>query len=260
MVNDDNGAFDQRLDRACAGDEALRGALLTENRSWLKRMAARALGPKLGRWHDPSDVAQECLLVADRKLNRFRGRGSATFRAWLKGIQRNLVRKLLSRQLPKAEHEVALPHDSASGPLAEAAAIEPLAQLLVQENVDLLRQALEALEIEDRRLIEQRFLHSGQDEPGYDELARELGTNAVKLRQRLCRLLQRLESGMTLLEQLSQRRVAPHYRRVLCWRHFRAWPVARIAAELGCPEPAAKSLLKRADEQLSRNPKMQGSP
>ena len=245
---------DESFARRMAGTDGdtRRGELLVKNRSWLKRMAARALGPKLNRRYDASDVVQECLLVAERNLKTFRGRDATTFRAWLKGIQHNLIRKLTSRQLPKITREVALGSDDAGGNVAEATGTQPLIRMIKRERLDLLKRALDALDVDDRRLIERRFLQTGQDDPSYEEIARELGTNAGQLRKQMCRVLQRLDSGMTLLEQLDRQGVAPHYCRVLCWRHFRAWSVARIATELGCPEPAAKSLLSRANSQLVR--------
>jgi RNA polymerase sigma factor (sigma-70 family) len=195
---------------------------------------------------------QECLLVAERNLKNFRGRDATTFRAWLKGIQHNLIRKLVDRQLPKISREVALRTESSGGIRAEASGTQPLMRMLQREKLDLLKRALDALDIDDRRLIERRFLQSGKDDPSYDEIARELGTNAGQLRKQICRILKRLDTGMTLLEQLDRQGMAPHYCRVLCWRHFRSWSVARIAAELGCPEQAAKSLLNRASGELMR--------
>lgn len=242
--------FEERLDKARAGQETVPGQLLAEQRSWLKRMAERAIGPRLARRQDASDLVQDCLITAQQHIDTFRGQDEATFRGWLKGIQRNLIARLIRRHAPKVAREAALPADSQGGVLlgTSGSALEKLSQ---REQIDWLRQAIGWLEEDDRRLLERKYLAPEAETVPYDDLAREFSTNAANLRQRVCRLLNRLETGIPLLQKLAQQRVASHYRDILCWRHFRSWTAARMATELGCSERAVKQLLEHAQRQIS---------
>ncbi|HEY5312641.1 MAG TPA: sigma-70 family RNA polymerase sigma factor [Pirellulales bacterium] len=223
---------------------------MSENRSWLRRLAGRALGLKMSRWYDASDVAQECLQVAGRDLDKFQGQNLATFRAWLRGIQRNLVRKLWRTQLPRLQREGALPCDSQGGVLVEESATPVVEQVERREQLPWLKVAISCLLDDDRQLIEWKYLRNDAQEARYDELADQLATNAAQLRQRIYRLLGRLEEGIPLLQRLKRQDVAPHYQQILCWQHFRAWSAARIAQELGCTEKATKTMLANARKQL----------
>src|SRR5262245_27068453 len=62
---------DELLCRAQAGDAHARGALLLRHRGRLRRMVELRLDGRLAARLDPSDVVQEALAEADRRLDGF---------------------------------------------------------------------------------------------------------------------------------------------------------------------------------------------
>jgi RNA polymerase sigma-70 factor (ECF subfamily) len=61
---------DELLKQASQGDVDARGRLLQRHRGRLRRMVAWRLDRRLAARADPSDVVQEVLAAADRKLER----------------------------------------------------------------------------------------------------------------------------------------------------------------------------------------------
>jgi RNA polymerase sigma factor (sigma-70 family) len=234
------------LQEARAGAPSARGRLLDENRSWLKRLARRLLPPGRVRQADASDMVQECLQEADRRLGQFRGEDVSTFRNWLQGILRKLVRKLLRSQrhpivaLPRSpDGEVGIPADHT--PVAEKGWL----------NLQLrwLEQALAELPESDRRLLQLKFFENAS----YEAIAQTFGQEATReglaqLRQRVHRLLKKLLLGLVLLEAMEP--LPPHYRKVLCARYFRGEAAEQTARALGCPTEIVGRWLTEARKQL----------
>ena len=66
-----NPDTDHLLDQASQGDERARELLLARHRQRLRRMVACHLDRRLAARVDPSDVVQEALVDADRKLDDY---------------------------------------------------------------------------------------------------------------------------------------------------------------------------------------------
>ena len=62
---------EQLLQQAARGDAAARGQLLQRHRQRLKRMVAVRADPRLAARVDPSDVVQEALAEAARRLDGY---------------------------------------------------------------------------------------------------------------------------------------------------------------------------------------------
>src|SRR5262245_39565819 len=77
---------DELLRRSAAGDRAARGALLQRHRGRLRRMVAVRLDARLGARLDPSDVVQETLAEADRRLDDYLRERSLPFYPWLRRL------------------------------------------------------------------------------------------------------------------------------------------------------------------------------
>jgi RNA polymerase sigma-70 factor (ECF subfamily) len=75
---------DELLRRAGAGDRLARGALLQRHRDRLRRLIALRLDPRLAARIDPSDVVQEVLVEADRRLDRYVSDRPLPFYPWLR--------------------------------------------------------------------------------------------------------------------------------------------------------------------------------
>jgi DNA-directed RNA polymerase specialized sigma24 family protein len=162
---------------------------------------------------------------------------------------RNLVCQVIRSEQPKIDREGPLPGDAA-GQVACRTFHTPVVQQLVREgDVQWLRRALQELPPPERRLIELRFF----EDLSYDQLAQRLGPNATKenqarLRQQVHRVLEKLQVGISLLRAVES--FPPHYRKVLCLRHFRGWSQERMATEMGCPPKAVGRWLKEAQQRL----------
>jgi RNA polymerase sigma-70 factor (ECF subfamily) len=92
---------------------SLQGAAMADNpkasersleayRDYLRLLARLHLPPALRSQVDPSDVVQETLLKAYRKVEQFRGNGEAEFAAWLRRILLNHLAEALRKLGPGA--------------------------------------------------------------------------------------------------------------------------------------------------------------
>src|SRR5438874_11870195 len=77
---------DALLAQAAAGDADARGRLLGRHRERLARMVACRLDRRLLARIDPSDVVQEVLVEADRKLERYLSDRPLPFYPWLRQL------------------------------------------------------------------------------------------------------------------------------------------------------------------------------
>jgi RNA polymerase sigma-70 factor (ECF subfamily) len=200
---------DQLLGRVAAGDLAARGLLLERHRRRLRDMIALRLDPRLRARIDPSDVVQESLAEADRKLSDYARRRPVPFYPWLRALawdrllnmhrdhirsKRRSVRRELAAPLP-------LPEDSVEQ-LAQRLAgrgSSPSARLHRAELRGLVRAALGRLSEDDREVLVLRYLEDLTTRETAAVLS--LSEPAVKMRQ--LRALERLREllGEDLAEE-----------------------------------------------------------
>jgi RNA polymerase sigma-70 factor (ECF subfamily) len=86
MVNNVQPDTDELLRLTGAGDRGARGALLERHRDRLRRMIALRIDPRLAARVDPSDVVQEALAEADRRLDRYVHEQPLPFYPWLRQL------------------------------------------------------------------------------------------------------------------------------------------------------------------------------
>src|SRR5690349_19042560 len=77
---------EQLLDRAAAGDAEARGRLLDRHRARLRQLVALRLDRRLAARTDPSDVVQESLLEAGRRLDDYLRQRPVPFYVWLRQL------------------------------------------------------------------------------------------------------------------------------------------------------------------------------
>lgn len=110
------------------GDTAALGRLLDQYRAYFQILAARGIGPRLGRRFNASDVVQQTMLEACRDFVQFLGGGEPELVSWLERIlQRNisqLVRDHVATQKRAISREQT--RDATEG--ADQAYFEPAAQ------------------------------------------------------------------------------------------------------------------------------------
>ena len=194
-------AHDQEIDSlltlAAGGDPAAGQQLLARHRDRLRRMVAVRLDPRVAARLDPSDVVQEALLEAARKLPDYLRARPLPFYPWLRRLAWERLLKLHQRH--RAAKRDAARDERMAPALPDGSALE-LAQRLVAsgtspsgravraETRDRVRAALVALAETDREVLVLRYLEGMTTAEVAAVLG--LGESAVKMRHR--RALDRL--------------------------------------------------------------------
>ena len=189
---------EQLVDRVARGEVAARGLLLERYRRRLRQMIAVRLDRRLAARVDPSDVLQESLAEADRKLSDYARRRPLPFYPWLRQIAWERLVQVHRRHLRvqartvRREEPAAWPlSDASSGLLAERLAARsesPSARLGRDEQRARVRTALTQLNEPDREVLVLRYL---EDLP-VREIAAVLGVTESAVKMRQLRALQRL--------------------------------------------------------------------
>jgi RNA polymerase sigma-70 factor (ECF subfamily) len=195
---------DELLQQASQGDAAARGQLLEQHRARLLEMVGWRLDRRLAARVDPSDVVQEVLAEADRKLDRYLGERPLPFLAWLRQMAWEHLAALHRRHVRTQRRSVhreepgglALPDESAAelaGRLIDSAT-SPTQQVVREELRQRVRQALQRLSERDREVLTLRHL----EELSVADTAEVLGVSEGTAKVRHLRALQRLR---TLLDE-----------------------------------------------------------
>jgi RNA polymerase sigma-70 factor (ECF subfamily) len=188
------------LDRAAAGDTAAVAELFSRYRRRLKRMVRLRLSRHLQGRLDDSDVLQEALLEAARRLPEYLGDQPLPFFLWLRHLtgeklidahRRHLGAKMRDAAQEVSLHRGALPAASSASLAAQLlgrltspsqAAVKAEARLRVQE-------VLNGMDPLDREVLALR--HFEQLNNG--EVATTLGINESTASSRYLRALKRLK-------------------------------------------------------------------
>jgi RNA polymerase sigma-70 factor (ECF subfamily) len=191
---------DELLNRTAHGDRAARDELLVRHRQRLRQAVAYRLDRRLAARVDPSDVVQEVLAEAARKLPDYLRERPLPFYPWLlqMALERlvTLHRRHVQAQRRSVRREepglLPLPDESASE-LADrlvASASSPSQRLLRREARERVRAALMLLAPADREVLELRHL----EQLSVAETAAVLGTSTGAAKARHLRAVQRLRA------------------------------------------------------------------
>jgi RNA polymerase sigma-70 factor, ECF subfamily len=158
-VTPDSAETRHLLERAQAGDRGTFERLFARHRSYLLRVVAARLDPKIHSRVDPSDVVQEAQLEAYRRLPDFLARRPMPFRLWLrKTAQERLLmarRQHLQAGWRTVTREVPLPERSSlllAHPFL-AAGPTPSQQLCERELARRVSQAVARLPDSDQEIL-----------------------------------------------------------------------------------------------------------
>jgi RNA polymerase sigma-70 factor, ECF subfamily len=187
---------DGLIDLARRGDAEARQLLLAGHRERLRRMVAVHLDRRVAARVDPSDVVQEALADAARKLDEYLRERPLPFYPWLRRLAWERLVKLHQRHIGAGRRSVTREEHP---PLPEESAVElarrlvapgasPSQQVLRQELQGRVQAALAELPWRDREVLVLRYL----EQLSTADTAAVLGvtTGAVKLRH--LRALERL--------------------------------------------------------------------
>ena len=189
---------DELLRRVSHGDNPARNQLLAKHRGRLRKFIGFRMDRRLAARVDPSDIVQDVLTEADRKLPDYMQHRPLPFYPWLRQIASDRLIELhrqhvqaRKRSVRREELEVrALPDES----LAELASrlvttsTSPSQRLLRKEVQHRMRAALERLPIRDREVLELRHL----EQLSVAETAAVLGLSQAAVKTRHLRALERL--------------------------------------------------------------------
>jgi RNA polymerase sigma-70 factor (ECF subfamily) len=185
------------IDRAGRGDEAARHQLLEQYRDYLRRMVAVRLDRRLAPRMDASDIVQEALLEADRRLDRYLRERPIPFHAWLRQIAGDRI--VDAHRLHVASQKRSVSRENAGGELPDESSFalarclfaddtSPSNRLIRQEDQEEIRRAIDALPPKDREVLVMRHL----EQLDTAEIAATLGVTEGAVKVRLLRALVRL--------------------------------------------------------------------
>jgi RNA polymerase sigma-70 factor (ECF subfamily) len=190
---------DHLLDRAASGDAPAREQLLARHRQRLKRMVAIRLDRRIAARVDPSDIVQEALADAARRLDDYLRERPMPYYPWLRRLAADRLdkahrRHTARRRSVEREEPPDLPSESALK-LAErllAPNTDPAHAALRKEKRQRVRDLLDQLSAPDREVLVLRFL----ERLSTSEAAEVLGISAGAVRLRLMRALERLRQHL----------------------------------------------------------------
>lgn len=195
---------DELLHQAAQGEADARGRLLDRHRDRLGKMIACRLDRRLAARVDPSDVVQEVLAEATRKLDRYLAERPLPFYPWLRELawehlatlHRRHVRTQ-KRSVRREEPEFLLLPDESAAELAQrlvASGTSPSQRLLGEELRERMQRALLDLPQRDREVLVLRHL----EQLSVADTAEVLGISSGAVKVRNLRALERLRN---LLDQ-----------------------------------------------------------
>jgi RNA polymerase sigma-70 factor (ECF subfamily) len=188
---------EQLLACAAQGDEAALGRLLERHRQRLRHMIALRLDPRLQARLDASDVLQETLTEAARRLGDYARRRPLPFYPWLRQLAWERLVQLQRRHVRAGKRSVR--REQPDLPLSQESAValaerlvsrgsSPSARLRRSEQRRRIQAVLEQLAESDREVLALRYL----EHLSTQELSAILGLTPAGVKTRQLRALQRL--------------------------------------------------------------------
>jgi RNA polymerase sigma-70 factor (ECF subfamily) len=191
---------DALVRQAEQGDEEARGNLLVRHRARLRKMIAWRLDQRLTARVDPSDVVQEVLLEASRKMDRYLRERPLPFFPWLRSLagehlvtlHRRHVRAQGRSVLREQAGVLYLPDESAAELACRlvTSSTSPTQRALRQELRERVQKALGELSERDREVLVLRNL----EELSVADTAEVLRISAGAVKVRHMRALERLHA------------------------------------------------------------------
>jgi RNA polymerase sigma-70 factor (ECF subfamily) len=179
------------LSAARGGSREALGRALESCRRYLLYVARSELHGDLQAKGGASDLVQETFLEAHRDFDRFAGNSEVELRAWLRRLLRHRVIKLGRRyrttQKRRLARETAFPLGGAGAVAAELPS--PSTEIMAYEQAQRLRQALERLPDDYRRVITLRYL----EQCSFEDIGRAMQRTANAARLLWLRAIERIK-------------------------------------------------------------------
>src|SRR3954447_10158604 len=179
------------------GDSDAVNRLMDRHRDSLHRMVRCRLNQGVARRVDASDVVQDALLTASRRLAEYLQSPKIPFHAWVRQIARDRLADVYRRELADKrnvarEQATAAVGQSSLNPLAQAPdhQLTPAAELLRKEFAERFQAAVDQLEEDDRAIILMRHAEQLTN----SQAAEALGISDPAAGMRYLRALRKLKS------------------------------------------------------------------
>ncbi|MEX0586845.1 MAG: sigma-70 family RNA polymerase sigma factor [Pirellulales bacterium] len=193
------------LTSARAGDAAARSALLERHREALRRMIGLRMDPMLRRRVDASDIVQDVLVDAHRRLTEYLQAAGMPFQLWLRHLARDRLidahrrHRTAARRSIDREQPLTAPHNEDQSALDLAALacdpeLTPAAAATHHELEMRFQAAIESLGEVDREVVLMRHFEQLSNQ----ESAQALGLSEPAAAMRYLRAMRRLR---TLLQE-----------------------------------------------------------
>ena len=193
---------DRVFRRASDGDEEAQAELLDRHRERLRRMIEIRLDRRVVARVDASDIVQETLANAYKRLPDYFADPKQSFFAWLRRIARDRLVDVYRahigaerRSVLKEDPWSPYVNDDAVGELADqtiASELNPNHHSLLEELKARTNRALRALHPRDREILLLRYL----EQMSVREIADELGISETAVTSRHSRALRRLRQSL----------------------------------------------------------------
>jgi RNA polymerase sigma-70 factor (ECF subfamily) len=207
----DAGNTQELLSAIRAGDAAAASPLLERHREAVRRLVALRLDRKIQRRIDASDIVQDALVEANRRLPDYVRNPQLPFHLWLRQIARDRVIDAHRRHRGAAQRSVDREQAlgvsqfldrsalDLAGELRDHRELTPAAAALRQELEARFRAALQQLDEADREVIQMRHFEqlSNQD------TAAALGLSEPAAGMRYLRAVRRLRAQLAEVPSLS---------------------------------------------------------
>lgn len=188
------------LDRAAEGDLAAGLELLFAQRQRLRELIRARMLPELTRQLDPSDIVQESLTLAARKLPSFAKKRSVPFFVWLRRLALDRLgkanRRYLGTQARDARREVRIELSDASVELLAQNLVSklpsPQRAAMAKERASAVRAALLDLPADYRSVVELRYV----EQLSVRETAAALGLSESNVKILHLRAVRRLRDAL----------------------------------------------------------------
>ena len=201
------------LNQAKGGDESAVNALMDQHRNSLRQLIRMRLDQKIQRRIDVSDVVQDVLVEANRRLQRYLSDPIMPFHLWLRQIAKDRIidahrrHRVSAKRSVDREQQLAPPrgYDQSSvhlGSLLGDDQLTPAAAAVQQELAQRVEEAIAQLEERDCEIIVMRHYEHLSNQ----EIGEVLNLTEPAASMRYLRAIRRLKKLMT--EQLPDDSIA----------------------------------------------------
>ena len=197
------------IEQAKEGNVSAAGNLLDRHRDALRRMVDLRLDRAIRRRVDASDIVQEAMVEANRRLNRYLEDPSMPFRLWIRQIAMDRIIDAHRRHRGSAKRSVDKERPMQAGPTLDRSTLElagqlcdpeltPAARATMEELQRRFEDAIEQLNDQDKEVVLMRHFENLTNQ----ETADALGLTQPAAGMRYMRAMRKLRQ---LLEEPSDR-------------------------------------------------------